>query len=153
MNLTKLKDNFEGKALGAVGLATAAFAMPSATAQAQDAPQVTNVAYQPSAMTKAAIWSEKNPLGVGVAVRFGTVKQLTSEQVETVLRREFHANGIDSVQFFYEQNDTPGTGFTFHVGGDLIGGVRSIGDVRANVPRAADQVRLRRDNPVFALNQ
>lgn len=43
MNLTKLKDNFAGKALGAVGLATAAFAMPSGTVQAQDA-QIQQVA-------------------------------------------------------------------------------------------------------------
>jgi hypothetical protein len=101
---------------------------------------------QPCVLAAGSEWSEKNPNGVGIAVRMGTQPGVTDDQIKTVLTRDFAAHGIKNIKFFFEQNDVPSSGFTFHIRGGT-NGVFTIDNVRDQVAGMAK--RASNTNPVF----
>ncbi len=127
MALTALKERFSGKA-AAAGIAAALVVTPVAHAMAQDAPQqqaeftqaaaTTNIALTDNASQAAHLWAQRNQ-GIAVAVMLGTESRVTPEQIEQILTREIQSAGVRDVEFFYEQNDVPGTvvGYSYNGGG------------------------------------
>ena len=101
---------------------------------------------QPCVLVAGSEWSEKNPNSVGIAVRMGTQSVVTDDQIKTVLTRDFAAHGMRSIKFFFEQNDMPASGITFHVRGGTDG-VFVIDNVREQVANIAR--RAANKNPVF----
>jgi hypothetical protein len=101
---------------------------------------------QPCVLSAGSEWSEKNPNGVGIAVRMGTQPGVTDDQIKTVLTRDFAAHGMKNIKFFFEQNDVPSSGFTFHIRGGT-NGVFTIDNVRDQVAGMAK--RASNTNPVF----
>ncbi|SHL59051.1 hypothetical protein SAMN05216428_1042 [Nitrosospira sp. Nsp11] len=101
---------------------------------------------QPCVMVAGSEWSEKNPNGVGIAVAMGTQPGVTDDQIKTVLTRDFAAHGMRNIKFFFEQNDAPALGITFHVRGGTKG-IFTIDDVREQIPAIAK--RAANTNPVF----
>jgi hypothetical protein len=72
---------------------------------------------QPCVDVAGSEWSEKNPNGVGISVAMGTQPGVTDDQIKTVLTRDFKKAGMTNIKFFFEQNDAPATGISFHVRG------------------------------------
>lgn len=101
---------------------------------------------QPCIYTPAIEWSEKNPNGVAIAVAMGSQSAATDDQIKEVLIRDFKNNGLSNLAFFFEQNDAPASGMTFHVRGGTEG-IFTISDVRQQIPPIAN--RALNDNPVF----
>lgn len=101
---------------------------------------------QPCVLVAGSEWSEKNPNGVAIAVRMGTKPAVTDDQVKTVLARDFAKYGMTHIRFFFEQNDVPASGITFHIRGGTEG-VFTIDDVREQVAGIAR--RAANTNPVF----
>jgi len=158
MALTALKDRFSGKAAAATGLAAALAMTPIGGAIAQDAqPQQqaeftqTATSTQISAPGEAARWSMDNIGGVGVAVSFGTQSKVTPEQVEQVIRRDFAANGVTSVRFFYDRISSTGTAFSLHVDGGSTD-VLTLGNIREAIPIAASDAKHMAQYPELARN-
>lgn len=101
---------------------------------------------QPCVDVAGSEWSEKNPNGVGISVRMGTQPAVTDDQIKTVLTRDFKKFGMTNIKFFFEQNDVPASGITFHIRGGTEG-VFTIDDVREQVAGIAR--RAANTNPVF----
>lgn len=101
---------------------------------------------QPCVLVAGSEWSEKNPNGVGIAVRMGTQSGVTDDQIKTVLTRDFKKYGMTNIKFFFEQNNMPASGITFHVRGSTDG-VFVIDNVREQVGVIAK--RAANTNPVF----
>lgn len=101
---------------------------------------------QPCVMVAGSEWSEKNPNGVGIAVAMGTQPVVTDDQIKTVLTRDFAAHGMTNIKFFFEQNDAPATGITFHIRGGTEG-LFMIDNVREQIPAVAR--RAANTNPLF----
>ncbi|MEZ5813842.1 MAG: hypothetical protein R3E13_03855 [Alphaproteobacteria bacterium] len=101
---------------------------------------------QPCVLVAGSEWSEKNPNGVGIAVRMGTQPVVTDNQIKTVLTRDFKKYGMTNIKFFFEQNDAPASGITFHIRGGTEG-IFLIDDVREQVASIAK--RAANTNPVF----
>ena len=133
-----------GAALSAVAGAALAVTPLTATHAEQARPEPVSyqtVAYSHDAMIDATRWSKQNSNGAAVAVYLGQRTNITPQEIEGVLRGDFERNGVGSVEFFYQRNDAPATGFTLHQNGHTYG-VYRLGDVRQKVPMVADQVRL-----------
>lgn len=96
-------------------------------------------------MVAGSEWSEKNRNGVGIAIRMGT-SGVKDAQIKTVLTRDFKKHGMTNIKFFFEQNDMPASGITFHVRGGTEG-VFVIDNVREQVAGIAR--RAANTNPVF----
>jgi len=101
---------------------------------------------QPCVLVAGSEWSEKNPNGVGIAVRMGTQPVVNDDQIKTVLTRDFKKFGMTNIKFFFEQNDVPASGITFHIRGGTEG-VFTIDDVREQVAGIAK--RAANTNSVF----
>lgn len=101
---------------------------------------------QPCVMVAGSEWSEKNPNGVGIAVAMGTQPGVTDDQIKTVLTRDFKKVGMTNIKFFFEQNDAPASGITFHVRGGTEG-IFMIDNVREQIP--AISKRAANTNPLF----
>jgi len=101
---------------------------------------------QPCVLAAGSEWSEKNPNGVGVAVRMGTQPAATDDQIKMVLMRDLQKHGVSEIKFFYEQNDAVASGITFHIRGGTEG-VFTIGNVREKIPALAR--RALNENPLF----
>ena len=104
---------------------------------------------QPCVLVAGSRWSKKNPNGIAVAVRMGTQPVATDDQIKTVLTRDFKEHGMTNIKFFFEQNDTPATGITFHIRSGTEG-VFLISNVREQAERMAK--RANNTNPVFQSN-
>lgn len=89
-------------------------------------------------------WSKKHPFGVAVGVSMGTEPAVTDDQIKMVLTRDFKANGVNHVKFFFEQNDVPASVMTLHVRGGTEG-VFNISNVRQEVKGIAN--RAKNTNP------
>lgn len=92
---------------------------------------------QPCVYVAGSKWSVENPNGVAVAVAMGTKPVVTDVQVKEVLSSVFSKHGVTNVKFFFEQNNTPAIGITFHVRGGTEG-IFLIDNVREQVPIIAD---------------
>ncbi|WP_160828597.1 hypothetical protein [Nitrosomonas sp. JL21] len=101
---------------------------------------------QPCVLVAGSEWSEKNPNGVGISVRMGTQSGVTDDQIKTVLTRDFKKHGMTNIKFFFEQNDAPAAGISFHVRGGTQG-LFFIDNVREKVAVIAK--RAANTNPVF----
>jgi hypothetical protein len=101
---------------------------------------------QPCVDVAGSEWSEKNPNGVGISVRMGTQSGVTDDQIKTVLTRDFKKVGMTNIKFFFEQNDAPATGISFHVRGGTTE-LFLIDNVREQVAVIAK--RAANTNPVF----
>lgn len=159
MALTALKDRFSGKAAAATGLAAALAMTPLGAVTAQDAQPQQQAEFtqaatstQISAPGEAARWSLNNIGGVGVAVSMGQSSSVTPEQIEQVIRRDFAANGVTSLTFFYDSRlSGPSTVMSFHVDGgssDFF----TIRDVRQAIPAAAQDAKHMAQYPELASN-
>lgn len=75
------------------------------------------------AITRAAQWSmlDENRHAVAIAVRMGTKTPVSDAKIKNFLADGFKHYGVENVKFFFEQNDTAGTGITFHVRGGTDG--------------------------------
>lgn len=76
----------------------------------------------------------------------GTQPVVTDDQIKTVLTRDFAKYGMTDIKFFFEQNDAPATGITFHVRGGTEG-IFMIDNVREQISVIAR--RAANTNPVF----
>lgn len=76
----------------------------------------------------------------------GTQPVVTDDQIKTVLTRDFAAHGMMNIKFFFEQNDAPASGITFHIRGGTEG-IFLIDNVREQVASIAK--RATNTNPVF----
>ena len=101
---------------------------------------------QPCVFAAGSEWSEKNPSGVAVAVAFGAEPAVTDDQIKTILTQDLQTHGVESIKFFFEQNDAPASGIAFHVRGGTEG-VFLISTVRAEVADIAR--RAKNTNPVL----
>jgi hypothetical protein len=101
---------------------------------------------QPCVDVAGSEWSEKNPNGVGISVVMGTQPGVTDDQIKTVLTRDFKKVGMTNIRFFFEQNDAPATGISFHVRGGTTE-LFLIDNVREQVATIAK--RAANTNPVF----
>lgn len=101
---------------------------------------------QPCVLVAGSEWSEKNPNGVGIAVRMGVKPAVTDAQMKMVLTHDLKKYGVNNIKFFYEQNDAVASGITLHVRGGTEG-VFTIGNVREQIPSIAK--RALNDNPLF----
>lgn len=104
---------------------------------------------QPCVLIEGSRWSKKNPNGIAIAVRMGTQPVVTDDEIKTVLTRDFRKYGMSNIKFFYEQNDTPATGITFHIRSGTEG-VFLISNVREQVEKMAK--RASNTNPIFQSN-
>jgi len=155
MALLNLKNSFAGKAATAgVAAAMAIAPLTGATAQNQQSQQAefTAASAQISAPTEAARWSLQNIGGVGVAVSLGQSSRVTPQQVEQVIRRDFAANGVTSLNFFYDSRlNGPSTVMSFHVDGGSSADY-TIRNVRAAIPAAAADAKHMAQYPELASN-
>jgi hypothetical protein len=101
---------------------------------------------QPCVDVAGSEWSEKNPNGVGISVAMGTQPGVTDDQIKTVLTRDFKKVGMTKIKFFFEQNDAPATGISFHVRGGTTE-LFLIDNVREQVAVIAK--RAANTNPLF----
>ena len=101
---------------------------------------------QPCVDVAGSEWSEKNPNGVGISVRMGTQSGVTDDQIKTVLTRDFKKVGMTNIKFFFEQNDAPAAGISFHVRGGTTE-LFLIDNVREQVATIAK--RAANTNPLF----
>lgn len=101
---------------------------------------------QPCVLAAGSEWSEKNPSGVGVAVRMGISSAATDDQIKAVLIHDLKKHGVTNYRFFYEQNDAPASGIFLHVRGGTEG-VFTIKDVRQNIQTIAK--RALNENQLF----
>lgn len=148
-----LRQNFSGRAATA-GVAAALVFAPLGGATAQDAqPQqqaeftrtaTTNVNLSRDAGREAYQWSTRNS-GIAVAVRLGRESQVTPVQIEQILTREIQSAGVSTVVFFYDQNDTAGTGVSYSFAGNTDGPF-SLGEARPAAARSAQQYLYQRSN-------
>jgi hypothetical protein len=155
MAFDRLRQQFSAVALAATLALTPTFAAaePAANTNQPQAQTVSaqTISYSQNAMREATGWSMAHKDGVAIAVLIGTQREVTPERIEEVLRKEFSANGVSNVVFLYEEyKDALATGFTLHADGATYG-VYTIRDVKQNVPKVAQQVKLLQ-NPAFAAN-
>jgi len=101
---------------------------------------------QPCIYVAGSEWSERNPNGVAIAVAMGTKPVVTDDQVKEVISRDFSKHGVTNIKFFFEQNDTPAIGITFHVRGGTEG-LFLIDNVRDQI--AAIAKRAKNTNRIF----
>lgn len=133
--------------ISTVTLALAAFLPLSASAQEVSAKEDYVTCWkQPCIYTPAIEWSVNNPSGVAIAVAMGTQAVVTDDQIKEVLIRDFKNNGLTNLKFFFEQNDTPASGITFHVRGGTEG-IYLIDNVRDKI--ATTSKRAKNTNPLF----
>lgn len=158
MALTALKDRFSGKAAAATGLAAALAMTPFGAVTAQDAQPQQQAEFtqaatstQISAPGEATRWSLTNVGGVGVAVSMGTEAPATPAQIEQAISRQFRAEGITNLRFFFDESSTPGTAFSFHVDGGSTD-VLTIGTVRSAIPTVAADAKHMAAYPELARN-
>ena len=84
---------------------------------------VTDCRSNSCALTRASQWSDlpENSGYAAVAVRMGTQQLVPDVKIKEFLESGFKHFGVEKVKFFFEQNDTVGTGITFHVRGGTDG--------------------------------
>jgi len=104
---------------------------------------------QPCVFAAGSEWSEKHPNAVAISVRMGVQSVLTDSQIKTVLTEDFRHYGVDSVRFFFEQNDAKATGVAFHIRGGTEG-LFLLSEMRGEVGPLAS--RAKNTSPVFQLN-
>jgi len=159
MALPRFKSDFRGTAtagVAAIGLALSSIAVGASAQEAQPQQQAeftqAATSAQISAPGEAARWSLENNGGVGVAISMGQSSRVTPEQVEQVIRRDFAANGVTSLRFFYDDRlSGPSTVMSFHVDGgssDFF----TIRDVRQGIPAAAQDAKHMAQYPELARN-
>jgi hypothetical protein len=73
------------------------------------------------ASTEGSIWSNEHPNGVAISVAQGTTSNITDEKIRSVLVKAFLKYGISNIKFYFEKNDAPSTGISFHVRGGTDG--------------------------------
>lgn len=96
--------------------------MSSGIAQtAQVAASASPVKLVENADRTASTYARRNP-GIAVAVFLGTQSSVTPQQIKSILTKEFTQAGVsDPISFFFDQNDTPGTGVAYYFDGDVDG--------------------------------
>lgn len=161
MALPEFRNSFAGRA-AAVGLSAAVAFTPLTGALAQDASQA-----QPAVATSATVasatpvlledagraaveWSLENE-GIAVMVKMGTESGVTPAQISDVLTREINGAGVDSVAFFFEQNDIPATGVAYAYSG-AVDGPFGLGEARSEAVRSAQQYLFQQSNPALAFS-
>jgi len=156
--LTKLKDTFSPTARAA-GLAAALTFGAAANANAGDIEPVTftpdrslnyvqNCVSGNCAKTHGSRWSSENPQGVAVSVRMGVRSVVSDARIQEVLTKGLNMNGVDNIQFFFEQNDTSATGIYFHVRGGTDGPHLVNGNIKYAVEEIARYATT--DDPILA---
>ncbi|KCZ61429.1 hypothetical protein [Hyphomonas atlantica] len=124
-------------------LALAASSLPFA-AHADDAPPAapttavaaTTISYVENADNAATAWNAIHPEGIGVAVYMGTETDLTPEQLRTGLTNIANSGGIEDIEFFFEQNDVPHTGFALYYD-DVFEGPLNLDEIIPSTQKAA----------------
>jgi len=101
---------------------------------------------QPCVYAPASEWSEKNPNGVAIAVAMGTKSIAIDDFIKEVFVRDFAHFGMTNLKFFFEQNDVPATGVTFHIRGGTEGPY-FLAEAKREVSRTAK--RAANTNEVF----
>lgn len=158
MALEDIRKSFTGRA-AAIGLTAMAAVTPLTFSWAQDArtagtfPVVattSSIQMVEDASIAAGLHSESNP-GIAVAVFLGTHESTPApERIRDVLSGDFQKAGIsDPISFYFEQNDTPGTGTAFYFGGDMHGPFL-LGPSRKEVPETAATYLFRKNNGMLA---
>lgn len=125
-------------------LALAASSLPFA-AHADDAPPAapttavaaTTISYVENADNAATAWNARNPDGIGIAVYMGTETDLTPEQLKAGLTNVANSGGVNNVEFFFEQNDTPANSFALYYQ-DVYDAPISMGDIIAKTQEATN---------------
>lgn len=88
--------------------------------------------------------------GIVVAVFLGTQSNVTPEQIKTILTKEFVEAGVsDPVTFFFDQNDTPGTGMTYYYAG-YVDGPFNLADARPQAIQTARTYLFRKENGLLS---
>ncbi|MEM9422497.1 MAG: hypothetical protein AAF986_08335 [Pseudomonadota bacterium] len=97
---------------------------------------------------RAMKWSKTYP-GIAVEVILGTESQITPQQIETVLRKDFSEAGVDTVVFFYRQNDRPSTIVVYYYSG-ATDGPFLLNAARPEALESANQYLFQQRNPALA---
>lgn len=138
-------------------LALTAGSLPFASAAyAEDAPQAAPVAATMSATAPITLvsnaddaateWNELHPNAIAFGVYLGTESKITPEQIKLALTALAKDEGVDTVEFFFEQNDVPGHSFAIYYRDAFKGALDTESVIAAT--RAAGRF-LRTDREIF----
>ncbi|MCD1624331.1 hypothetical protein [Citromicrobium bathyomarinum] len=130
--------------------AGATLALTPLTAANSQQVEAQPVAYQviSDADSAANRWVERNPHMVAVSVSIGADTKVPQDVLERTLRSDFAANGVGSVQFFYESGGAGSSVVAYH-SDEFVSDLYPLAIARNHVPEFARQFRYNRQ---FAAN-
>ncbi len=92
-------------------------------------------------------WSETYP-GIAVEVILGTHSQITPQQIEDVLDKEFAEAGVSEVVYFYRQNDVRSTVLVYYYSG-ATDGPFLLHEAREEAQKSAAQYLFQQSHPAL----
>lgn len=126
------------------------FLTPLSSGLAQDRPAaVSTVSLVENADRTASTYGRQHP-GIAVAVFLGTESSVTSDQIKTILTREFVQAGVDDpITFFFDQNDVAGTGVAYYYAG-YVDGPFNLKDARPQAIKTAEDYIFRKSRNLLS---
>ncbi|WP_340149011.1 hypothetical protein [uncultured Sneathiella sp.] len=156
MALSSLKKGFAGRA-AAIGFGAMAAVTPLSYSFADDGrPPITSAVERqlPVAMVEdsgraAGAYARQNP-GIAVSVFLGTESSVTPQQIQTILTGDFRREGVsDPITFFFDQNDTAGTGVAYYFD-NYVDGPFNLAEARGQAAETARDYAWRKERGLLA---
>ncbi len=159
MSLPELRKGFTNTA-AAMGMTAIAAMTPLSYSFADETRSVQTVPISTASTSQFALvedsglaanlYSRENP-GVAVSVFLGTAQSTPDPAIiQNILSKDFANAGLDGpITFFFDQNDTPGTGVAYYFDGD-VNGPYHLGEARQAVKQTAESYNFRKEKGLLA---